>query len=133
LDLAETKCFTLKSELSYMIGVCRKAQTEIKGSKGSSDTCKSLTVLQKPIISPHKNLILKSPVEHHDYNNEITATNKIPSHNILDRICNIEQNAEENFGNNFFKSRLRCLNVFRSCRCFPFKPKIRSIFAQKKH
>ncbi|XP_012216078.2 putative leucine-rich repeat-containing protein DDB_G0290503 [Linepithema humile] len=90
LDIAETKCFTLKSELNYMMGVCRKVQTEKKGSKEPSD------VLPERITSPYKNLILKSPVEYHDYNNEITA-NTTPSYNMLDRIYNIEQNAEEKF------------------------------------
>lgn len=78
------------------MGVCRKAQIEKKGGKGPSD------VSQESIISPYKNLILKSSVEHHDYNNEITAPNKTPSYNMFDRVYNIEQNVEENFGKKVF-------------------------------
>lgn len=69
MDKAETKCFTLKSELNYMMGVCRKAQTEIRESKERFDI--------SPIISAFKNLDSKSrfkvPIEHNDCNSEITG------------------------------------------------------------
>lgn len=72
-----------------MMGVCRKAQTEIRGSKEPSDV--SL------IMSPSKNSGFKSPVEHNDdYNSEITG--KITNCNITQKTCNVELKNEENFG-----------------------------------
>lgn len=65
MDKAETKCFTLKSELNYVMDVCRKAQTEIRGSKEISDI--------SSIVSSLKNPDSKSPIEHNGYNNEITG------------------------------------------------------------
>ncbi|XP_071653282.1 uncharacterized protein [Temnothorax longispinosus] len=64
LNKAETKCFTLKSELNYMMDVCRKAQTEIRESKETSDI--------SPIISSSKSPGLKSPIKHNGFNSEIT-------------------------------------------------------------
>ncbi|XP_077264067.1 uncharacterized protein LOC143898447 isoform X2 [Temnothorax americanus] len=64
LNKAETKCFTLKSELNYVMDVCRKAQTEIRESKETSDI--------SPIISSSKSSGLKSPIKHNGCNSEIT-------------------------------------------------------------
>lgn len=93
LDIAETKCLTLKSELNYMMGVCQKAQTEIKGSKGAFD------ISQEP-ISLSKSPRLKFPVEYNDANNEIKVTDKISNCNVFQKLHNIEKIVEETSGTN---------------------------------
>ncbi|XP_036143117.1 uncharacterized protein LOC105838113 [Monomorium pharaonis] len=85
LDEAETKCFTLKSELNYVMEVCQKAQTEIRGSKESSDISP---------ISSSKNSGSKSPVGHND-NSEIT--DKIKNCDFPQRIYNAELKDEDNY------------------------------------
>ncbi|XP_018349331.1 PREDICTED: uncharacterized protein LOC108752761 isoform X2 [Trachymyrmex septentrionalis] len=87
LDKAETKCFTLKSELNYMMDVCRKAQTEIKGNKEASNISS---------IMSFKNSDSKSTFERNDYNSEIMDVNRTTNCNIFQRIHNMELKAEEN-------------------------------------
>jgi len=74
-----------------VMDVCRKAQTEIRGSKEISDI--------SPIISSFKNSDTKSLINN-DYNSEIV--NRIANYNIPQRIHNVESKAEENFGKKFF-------------------------------
>ncbi|XP_018361531.1 PREDICTED: uncharacterized protein LOC108760214 isoform X2 [Trachymyrmex cornetzi] len=88
LDKAETKCFTLKSELNYMMDVCRKAQMETKGSKEASNISS---------IMSFKNSDSKSSFEHNDYNSEIMDVNRTTNCNISQRIYDMELKAEENF------------------------------------
>jgi len=92
LNIAETKCFTLKSELNYMMGVCRKAQTETRGNKGTSETSQEL-------ITSFKNTDSKSSVIHYDCNNKVT--NKIRNYSNFPKIHDVEEK-EENFGRTFF-------------------------------
>ncbi|KAL6422026.1 hypothetical protein ACFW04_010844 [Cataglyphis niger] len=87
LDEAETKCSTLKSKLNYVIGVCQKVKSEIKGNKGKSE------ISLKSIRSTCENPNLKFSIKHNDYNSEIMATNKIPNYN-LQRMYNIEHKTE---------------------------------------
>ncbi|KYM79889.1 hypothetical protein ALC53_09594 [Atta colombica] len=86
LDKAETKCFTLKSELNYMMDVCRKAQTEIKGSKETS-------VISS--IMSFKNSDSNSSFKCNDYNSENMDINT--NCNISQKIHNMELKTEENF------------------------------------
>lgn len=69
------------------MGVCRKAQTEIRGNKETSDT--------SPIMSSLKNSSSKFSIKHNDYNSEITSDKAA---NISQRSHNVELNIEENFG-----------------------------------
>lgn len=87
LDEAETKCSTLKSKLNYVIGVCQKVKSEIKGNKEKSE------ISLKPIRSTSENPNLKFSIKHKDYNSEIMATNKVPNYN-LQRMYNIEHKTE---------------------------------------
>jgi len=89
LDKAETKCFTLKSELNYVMGVCQKVKSEMKGTKEKSDIS-----LKPSIRSSSENPSLKFSIEHNDHNSEIMATNKISNYN-LQKIYNIEHKAED--------------------------------------
>lgn len=88
LDKAETKCFTLKSELNYVMGVCQKVKSEMKGTKEKSD------ISLKPIRSSSENPSLKFSIDHNDYDSEIMITNKIPNYN-LQKIYNIEHKTED--------------------------------------
>ncbi|KYN05777.1 hypothetical protein ALC62_03256, partial [Cyphomyrmex costatus] len=88
LDKAETKCFTLKSELNCMMDVCRKAQTEKKRNKEVSDISSIMSL---------DNLDSKSLFEHNDYNSNIMDANRTTNCNIHQRINNIELKTEENF------------------------------------
>ncbi|EFN66955.1 hypothetical protein EAG_15312 [Camponotus floridanus] len=88
LDKAETKCFTLKSELNYVMGVCQKVKSEMKGTKEKSD------ISLKPIRSSSENPSLKFSIEHNDHNSEIMSTNKIPNYN-YQKIYNVEHKAED--------------------------------------
>lgn len=76
------------------MGVCRKAQTEIRGSKEISDT--------SPIMSSFKNSSSKSSIEHNGYNSEITSA-KAANRNIPQRTHIVELNTEETFGKKFFR------------------------------
>ncbi|XP_026827479.1 uncharacterized protein LOC113562355 [Ooceraea biroi] len=91
LDMAETKCFTLKSELNYMMGVCQKAQTETRGR----------TSLQELMMSS-KDSDSKSSFIHFDSNSEIMISNKIRNYEVLEKIHNVEEKPEESFGKTFF-------------------------------
>ncbi|RLU19452.1 hypothetical protein DMN91_008009 [Ooceraea biroi] len=86
LDMAETKCFTLKSELNYMMGVCQKAQTETRGR----------TSLQELMMSS-KDSDSKSSFIHFDSNSEIMISNKIRNYEVLEKIHNVEEKPEESF------------------------------------
>ncbi|EFN87312.1 hypothetical protein EAI_06082 [Harpegnathos saltator] len=88
LDMAETKCLTIKSELSYMMDVCQKGQMEVKERKGTP------TVEQ--IASLFKSPSSKSSVEYYNCKFKFTPANKTPNCNSLRRLHNIEQKAEEN-------------------------------------
>lgn len=92
LDIAETKCFTLKSELNYMMGVCRKAQTEIKENRTLSN------ISPEQIASLSENPVSKSPVEYRNHKNEITAVDETLNCKSFRKIHNNEQKTEENFG-----------------------------------
>lgn len=70
------------------MGVCRKAQTEIRGNKEPSEV--------SPIISSSKNPDFKSPVEYNDYDSELTG--KTANCNIPQRTYDVELKDEENFG-----------------------------------
>ncbi|KYQ57596.1 hypothetical protein ALC60_03558 [Trachymyrmex zeteki] len=82
LDKAETKCFTLKSELNYVMDVCRKAQTE-KGSKEASDISS---------IMSFKNSDSKSSFKRNNCTSEIMDVNRTTNCNISQRIHNNEGN-----------------------------------------
>lgn len=89
LDKAETKCFTLQSELNYVMDVCRKAQTETRESKEAPDI--------SSITSSFKNPGSKSPNETNCCNSEITSADRIANFNIPQSIHDVEFKAEENF------------------------------------
>lgn len=74
-----------------MMGVCRKAQTEIKESKGTSDTSQQL-------MTSFKNSDPKSSMILYDCNSEVVLTNKIRNNNIPQKIHNVEERIEESFG-----------------------------------
>jgi len=76
-----------------MMDVCRKAQTEIKGSKETS-------VISS--IMSFKNSDSKSSFKCNDYNSENMDINT--NCNISQKIRNMELKTEENFGKKFLRN-----------------------------
>lgn len=79
-----------------MMGVCRKAQTEIRGSKGTSETSQELISSSKPLDS-------RPSVEHYDCKNEVANPIENYNNNILQRVHNVEDKLEEGFGKTFVR------------------------------
>ncbi|XP_025154134.1 uncharacterized protein LOC109503619 [Harpegnathos saltator] len=126
LDMAETKCLTIKSELSYMMDVCQKGQMEVKERKGTP------TVEQ--IASLFKSPSSKSSVEYYNCKFKFTPANKTPNCNSLRRLHNIEQKAEENSSKPGVLREAACTSKYLYFhRSFHSKPKIYSVVTQKKH
>ncbi|XP_012056612.1 PREDICTED: uncharacterized protein LOC105619703 [Atta cephalotes] len=109
LDKAETKCFTLKSELNYMMDVCRKAQTEIKGNVNLSPKPAQFSprksINDDDTIEGFKNLMEGSQKEL--LNDTITSKTQLDKK--LPRLIitqNMEKDASKEYESYYFPSKM---------------------------